>query len=315
MKWATFTPPGDPADRAGLVVGARLHALEPGLTLLDLLGDDGERLARAGERVGSSPADVFQLDAVRLRPPIPNPATFRDFYAFEQHVRTARRGRGLEMIPEWYQIPVFYFSNPGALLGSGDDLVVPPDCQELDFELEVAAVIGRAGANLTPGDAEHAIAGFTVLNDWSARDLQRREMRLGLGPAKGKDFATSVGPFLVTPDELAPYRGGRAYALEMTARVNGAEYSRGSLADLYWSFGEMISYASRGVWLRPGDLIGSGTCGTGCILEQSFSDSPGRYPWLRPGDQVELQVEHLGTLGNYVTNDPSRWRTSLPAVE
>ena len=308
MKWATFTTAGDETDRVGVVVGSGIHALETGVSLVDLLGDDGERLARAGERAQTDPTDRFELGAVRLRPPIPNPATFRDFYAFEQHVRAARRGRGLEMDPDWYQIPVFYFSNPCALAGSGGDVALPPDCQELDFELEVAAFVGRTGSNLTASEAERAIAGFTILNDWSARDLQRREMRLGLGPAKGKDFATSVGPFLVTPDELTPYRAGPAYALEMTASVNGTEYSRGSLADIHWSFGEMISFASRGSRVMHGDLIGSGTCGTGCILELLLTFGPQRYPWLKPGDEVELRVEHLGTLANRVVDDPLRVR-------
>ncbi len=302
MKWATFRVPGHHADRVGLVVDSRIYALEPGPALVDLLGDDGEILARAGERARADPADVLDLGAVRLRPPIPRPSTFRDFYAFEQHVRAARRARGLEMAPEWYQVPVFYFSNPGSLIGSGDDLAAPLGSRELDFELEVAAVVGRAGSSLTTEEAERSIAGFAILNDWSARDLQRREMRLGLGPAKAKDFATSVGPFLVTADELAPYRTGRSYALRMTARVNGVEYSSASLADVYWSFGEMISYASRGTRVEPGDLIGSGACATGCILELSLTSGSASYPWLKPGDEVELEVEQLGALRNRIVD-------------
>lgn len=284
----------------GLVVGETLHALEPGLALVDLLGDQDERLQDAGRRAVEDPAEVLALADVRLRPPIPRPPTVRDFYAFEQHVRTARQRRGLEMEPDWYELPVFYFSNPHAMIGPGDDVEVPPGCEELDYELEVAAVVGRPGSNLSPDEAERHIAGFTVMNDWSARDVQRREMKLSMGPVKGKDFATSLGPFLVTPDELEPYREGRAYDLAMTAAVNGTEYSRASLADVYWSFGEMLAYASRGTRVEPGDVIGSGTCGTGCILELSLVHGEAAYPWLQPGDLVELTVEHLGTLTNRV---------------
>jgi fumarylacetoacetate (FAA) hydrolase len=243
---------------------------------------------------------VFDLGAVRVLPPIPVPPSVRDFYAFEQHVRTARQRRGLEMEPDWYELPVFYFTNPAAILGPDDEVPVPPGSTQLDFELEVAAVVGRGGSDLDPKKAEEHIAGFTVMNDWSARDLQRREMKLSLGPAKGKDFATSIGPVMVTPDELEPFRKDRAYDLTMTASVNGVEYSRASLADLYWSFGEMLAYASRGTRIVPGDVIGSGTCGTGCILELSLVHGESAYPWLQPGDEVVLEVEGMGRLANRV---------------
>jgi 2-keto-4-pentenoate hydratase/2-oxohepta-3-ene-1,7-dioic acid hydratase in catechol pathway len=299
MRWATFADEHG-RERTGLVEAASLHALEPGVRLLDLLGDEGERLAEAGDRATLHPADVYDVAAVRLLPPIPVPPSVRDFYAFEQHVRTARQSRGLEMEPDWYELPVFYFTNPAAILGPGDDVAVPPDSRQLDFELEVAAVVGLGGSDLDPEAAGRHIAGFTVMNDWSARDLQRREMKLSLGPAKGKDFATSLGPLLVTPDELEPYRKGAAYDLAMTATVNGVEYSRASLADIYWSFGEMLAYASRGTRMVPGDVIGSGTCGTGCILELSLVHGEEAYQWLQPGDEVALEVEHLGRLANRV---------------
>jgi 2-keto-4-pentenoate hydratase/2-oxohepta-3-ene-1,7-dioic acid hydratase in catechol pathway len=299
MRWATFTD-DQGRERVGLVAGETVRALEPGRRLLDLLGDDGEGLAQAGERAGREPAGVYDLSAVRLLPPIPVPPSVRDFYAFEQHVRTARQKRGLEMEPDWYELPVFYFTNPAAILGPGDDVAVPPGSKQLDFELEVAAVVGLGGSDLEPETAGRHIAGFTVMNDWSARDLQRREMKLSLGPAKGKDFATSLGPLLVTPDELEPYRKDAAYDLAMTATVNGVEYSRASLADIYWSFGEMLAYASRGTRLVPGDVIGSGTCGTGCILELSLVHGEEAYPWLKPGDEVALEVEHLGRLPSRV---------------
>ncbi len=283
-----------------MVAGENIHALPSGVRLLDLLGDDGEHLATAGGRAVSDPAEILPMGAVRLLAPVPRPPSIRDFYAFEQHVRTARQRRGREMDPDWYELPVFYFSNPAAVTGPIDDVAVAPGSSALDFELEVAAIVGSGGADLDPVTAERQIAGFCVMNDWSARDIQRREMKLSMGPVKGKDFATTLGPFMVTPDELEPYRKGRAFDLTMLARVNGGEYSRASLADIYWSFGEMLAYASRGTEVAPGDVIGSGTCGTGCILELSLVYGEDRYPWLKPGDLVELEVEHLGLIANKV---------------
>ena len=193
-------------------------------------------------------------------------------------MKTARANRGLEVPPEWYEVPVFYFSNPAAIFGPEDVVPYPEGTQELDYELEVAAIIG----------AEGQVAGFTVLNDWSARDLQRLEMKVGLGPAKGKDFATSLGPIVVTPDE---FDGSGA---EMVARVNGEERSRGNLRDLHWPWERLVEQAARNTRLGPGDVIGSGTVGTGCILEL------GDGRWLRPGDVVELEVEGIGVLRNTV---------------
>ena len=300
MRWAAFRG-ADGDERLGVVLGEQLQALEPGLTLIDLLGDDGTKLHEAGERATTDPAGVFALDEVTLLPPISRPPSVRDFYAFEQHVKTARQRRGLEMDPDWYELPVFYFSNPAAVIGPDDEVGVPPGSQQLDFELEVAAVVGLGGSDLRPEDAERHLAGFTVMNDWSARDVQRREMKLSMGPVKGKDFATSLGPFLVTPDELEPFRRDRAFDLRMTATVNGRKYSDASLADIFWSFGEMLAYASRGTEVVPGDVIGSGTCGTGCILELSLVNGEDEYPWLRPGDEVVLEVEHLGAQHARVT--------------
>jgi 2-keto-4-pentenoate hydratase/2-oxohepta-3-ene-1,7-dioic acid hydratase in catechol pathway len=300
MRWVTFARGADGEDRTGLVVDSAVHALPAGETLLGLLGDDGETLAAAGDRATRDPADVFPIGDVVLRAPIPLPPTVRDFYAFEQHVKTARQRRGLDMDPDWYELPVFYFSNPYAVVADGADIAVPPGSQELDFELEVAAIIGRGGAELTPQQGEQSIAGFCILNDWSARDIQRREMKLSMGPVKGKDFATSLGPMLVTPDELEDARSGHAYDLTMSASVNGREYSHASLAEIYWSFGEMISYASRGTRVDTGDVIGSGTCGTGCILELALVHGGDAYPWLKPGDEVVLNVDRLGSLSNRI---------------
>ena len=241
------------------------------------------------------------LAELELGPPCWSPS-FRDFYAFEAHVRNARKRRGLEMQPEWYRQPVFYFSNTASIVGHGAPIPKPPDTGELDYELELGLVIGREGRDISVDDADSYIAGFTIINDWSARDLQRLEMKVGLGPAKGKDFATSVGPYLVTPDELEdrvlPDRSrGKRYDLLMTASVNGQEYSRGNAREMNWTFAELIAHASRNTVLRPGDLIGSGTVGTGCITE--FPD--GTYPWLEAGDTVRLEIERLGVLENRVT--------------
>jgi fumarylacetoacetate (FAA) hydrolase len=217
----------------------------------------------------------FALAEVRLLAPVLQPPAVRDFYAFEQHVKTARALRGQAMPPEWYEQPVFYFSNPAAIFGPEDAIPYPAGSAELDYELEVAAVIGAGGE----------IGGFTIMNDWSARDLQRREMRVGLGPAKGKDFATSLGPVLVTADELGD---------TMVARVNGEERSRGRLSDMYYPWERIVEEAARNTHLRPGDILGSGTVGTGCILEH------GDGRWLEPGDVVELEVEGIGVLRNTV---------------
>lgn len=298
MRWATVVVGGE--DRVGLVDGEVILLAPAATTLLDLLGDDGERLANAAEQVRRDPTGVVPVATARWRPPVPVPPSVRDFSAFEQHVRVARRSRGQEMDPTWYEAPVFYFSNPRALIGDGDPVPVPGGCQELDYELEVAAIVGRAGRNLSPEAAAAHIVGYCVLNDWSARDIQRREMRLGLGPAKAKDFATTLGPVLVTADEIADRRAGTGFDLVMTAEVNGEEWSRGSLADPYWSFEEMVAFASRDTEVVAGDVVGSGTCATGCILELASVHGPERYPWLRPGDEVRLTVERLGTLTNRV---------------
>jgi fumarylacetoacetate (FAA) hydrolase len=223
--------------------------------------------------------DEYALADVRLLAPVQRPPSVRDFYAFEEHVKNAARVTGRPGVPdEWYEIPVFYFSNPAAIFGPGDEIPYPEGSEQLDYELEVAAVIGAGGE----------IGGFTIMNDWSARDLQRQEMRVGLGPAKGKDFATSLGPVVVTPEELSDLR------LEMVARVNGEERSRGNLGDMYHSWDAIVARAAQNAELVPGDVLGSGTVGTGCILEH------GDNRWLQPGDEVELEVEGIGVLRNTV---------------
>jgi fumarylacetoacetate (FAA) hydrolase len=230
--------------------------------------------------------------------PLPPVASLRDFYAFEQHVKTCRGHRGLSMVPQWYDIPAFYFSNPVAIIGNGDSVRVPQGSLALDYELELAAVVGSAARNLPTDDsALDCLLGFTIMNDWSARDLQRAEMAIGLGPSKSKDFATSLGPHVVPMTHLrSAYRDGRLH-LTMTATINGKEYSRGNAGSMYWTWPQILAHASRDTELRPGDVIGSGTVGTGCILELTPETVGG---WLRPGDVVELAIEQIGKLSNTV---------------
>jgi fumarylacetoacetate (FAA) hydrolase len=236
--------------------------------------------------------------------PAPFPvASLRDFYAFEQHVKTCRAHRGLGMVPQWYEVPVFYFSNPVAVIGDGDPVFAPHGSQALDYELELACVIGTAAANLPADDsAMDCVAGFTIMNDWSARDIQRTEMAVGLGPSKSKDFATSLGPNLVPFAAVRNlYRDGRLH-LTMTARVNGREYSRGNAGAMRWTWPQLLAHASRDTELRPGDVLGSGTVGTGCILELTPEAVGG---WLNPGDVVELEIDRLGVLRNPVVERPA----------
>jgi fumarylacetoacetate (FAA) hydrolase len=255
-------------------------------------GDDG----LTGALLIGGAEMVLPIADVHLLAPLPQPPSLRDFYAFEQHVSTAARNRGRHVPTAWYEMPVFYFSNHTAIYGPGADIPLPRT-QALDYELEIACVIGRAGRDILEEDAAEYIAGYTILNDWSARDIQREERTVGLGPAKAKDFATSLGPWLVTPDDLEAYAldDGR-FNLTMLARVNGVERSRGNFRDIYYTFAQMIAHASRDATLYPGDVLGSGTVGSGCLLELTADQGP----WLTIGDQVELEVTGLGVLKNQV---------------
>jgi len=243
----------------------------------------------------------YRAGEFEFLPPVVRPPAFRDFYAFEAHVKTARAQRGLAMVPAWYEIPVFYFSNHNALVGHDHAVYAPAGSVELDYELELGVVIGEGGRDIAPERAWAHVAGFTVLNDLSARDLQRQEMAVGLGPAKGKDFATAVGPWLVTREEFADRIAGEQLTLEMSARVNGRELSRGNTAQLHHSIPRLIAQASRDAELFPGDLIGTGTVGTGCILELGPDKTGG---WLKPGDVVELEIERIGVLRTRIVARP-----------
>jgi fumarylacetoacetate (FAA) hydrolase len=237
-----------------------------------------------------------------LKAPIPRPPSMRDGYAFRQHVATARKNRGLEMIPEFDEFPVFYFTNHQAVTGPGDVLVERLHTEQLDFELEAAIVVGKGGKNLRASEADRCIFGLTIMNDWSARKLQMQEMKLSLGPAKGKDFATSIGPWLVTTDELADRTTtgshGSSFDLAMTAEVNGKKVSHGNLKDMTFTFAQILERASYGVMLHPGEVIGSGTVGTGGFLELNGSGITNQ--WLAPGDEVVLAIDKLGRLVNRI---------------
>ncbi len=249
---------------------------------------------------------------VELMAPLPHPNSLRDAYAFRQHVETARRNRGAEMIPEFDQFPVFYFSNHNAIFGEGNIIVEEDHLQKLDFELEAAIVIGKKGKNISSKEADSYIAGYMIMNDLSARKLQMEEMKLNLGPAKGKDFATIIGPCMVTTDELEKHKietpAGNKYDLRMTAKHNGKLISEGNLKDMNWTFAEIIERASYGVNLFPGDVIGSGTVGTGCFLElngtralEAKEKGEEFTPvWLKEGDTIELEIEGVGILKNKI---------------
>jgi 2-keto-4-pentenoate hydratase/2-oxohepta-3-ene-1,7-dioic acid hydratase in catechol pathway len=307
MRFVTFEK-SDGTLRSGIILDSDLVVDMSEATngklpekMIDFLEQCEQNMISAVQLLQLTDGDkgVYPLHGVRLIAPLPTPKSFRDFYAFEQHVKSARENRGLDMIPEWYQIPVFYFSNHLAIKGPEDNITKPIECNCLDYELEVACIIGKEGRNIKADEAEDYIFGYCILNDWSARDLQRQEMKVGLGPAKGKDFSTSIGPWIITKDELENVRLGKGFDITMKAKVNDVLLSEGNMKDIYYSFGEMIERASRGVTLYPGEMIGSGTVGTGCILELGTEV----HRWLQPGDVVEFEIDKLGVLKNSIVND------------
>ncbi len=255
------------------------------------------------ESAGSDDEAILDAADLAFGPPILRPPSFRDFYAFERHVATMWARRGAEVPEAWHRLPIFYFSNTSEIRGPDEPVWAPHGSRELDYELEIAAIVDTPIVDASPAAAEGSVGGYTILNDWSARDLQREETTVRLGPAKGKDFASSIGPWLVTPDELADARSGKGYALAMTATVNGAQTSRGTWDDVAFSFGEMLARASTDARIRPGDLLGSGTVGTGCLLEVKDA-TLGRY--LEPGDEVVAQVDRLGRLRTPIVERPRR---------
>jgi 2-keto-4-pentenoate hydratase/2-oxohepta-3-ene-1,7-dioic acid hydratase in catechol pathway len=299
MRIAAYEQAG--AGHLGLLDGQAVRPLPAGLAVLGLLAAD-----RAGREAAAAAAGApVPLGEVRLLPPL-HPPSLRDFVSFEAHVAGVRRAvEGKDGVPDsWYEQPTFMFGSPHAVIGAHDQVPVPAGCTLLDYELEVAAVIGRDGRDLTPAQAGEHIAGYTILNDWSARDLQSREMRSGLGPAKGKDFASTLGPCIVTADELAPHAAGDRLDLEMTVLVNSVRMGGDRLANMAWSFAELVAYASRSAWVRAGDVIASGTCAGGSLAEAWGRSDRLEPPPLKPGDVVTMTVEGIGTISNEVVAGP-----------
>ncbi|KAA8968811.1 fumarylacetoacetate hydrolase family protein [Mycobacterium sp.] len=306
MKWVSFTD--SDGERTGVLSGEMIHALPPGLTLLELIRRGATRLREAGDDVLRSPHTVVRCDQVTLMAPIPRPPSVRDCLCFLDHMRNCQVAIGGDraLKDTWYRIPAFYFACPSTILGPYDDAPTAPGSAWQDFELEIAAVIGTGGADLSVTEAEQAIIGYTIFNDWSARDLQQLEGQLGIGQAKGKDSGITLGPYLVTPDELAPYRRDGKLALEATALVNDTVIGTGSTGAMDWSFAEVISYASRGVLLNPGDVFGSGTVPTCTLIEHLRLTDLASFPgWLRDGDVVTLRVQGLGETRQTVRHRPA----------
>lgn len=321
MKWVTYLHPNQKTRRAGLLYRKYVLDLQyilkqsnqeenienfpvqlleymdqqdtykPGLTSSLEAMENWSEEEWAKHKAGYEPW-IFTLDQVQLYAPLPLPRSVRDFYAFEQHVQMARAKRGLDMVEEWYHFPVFYFSNHQAIIGPDEPISFPSRSQKWDFELEVGIVIGKEGRDISKEEAFDYVFGLTILNDWSARDLQAEEVKVGLGPAKAKDFATSLGPFIASPEEWNDCLEGEQLQLEMEASINGEVVSKGNLDQLYFSIPQLIERASQDCTLYPGDVLGTGTVGTGCLLEHNDPT------WLRAKDVVQLKVERLGTLSN-----------------
>jgi fumarylacetoacetate (FAA) hydrolase len=325
MKLATYLK-GD-HEQLALIVNGKLYDtdwLHPDLPISMAMflnyWDDVYPLALAAERQLLSGVSISSVptpfEEAHLLAPVPHPTSCRDGYAFRQHVAAARRNRKVDMIPEFDQYPIFYFTNHNSIQGPGEIYCMPDHFEKLDFELEAAIVINRAGRNIKAADADDHIAGLMIMNDMSARRLQMEEMLLNLGPAKGKDFSTVIGPMLVTLDELTsheipckPGHTGKNWNLKMACKVNGIQVSEGNLGDMDWTFAEIIERCSYGVNLYPGDVIGSGTVGTGCFLELNgtgkLHDPNYQEQWLQPGDIVEMEIDALGLLKNTIVKEES----------
>lgn len=317
----------DDHEQLALVVNDRLynmevlhHELPNTMTMFLNYWDDYFDIAyRADQAIksGGIPQERgIPCEGIQLLAPVPFPSSCRDGYAFRQHVAAARRNRKVDMIAEFDQYPIFYFTNHHSIQGPGDIYCMPDHFEKLDFELEAAIVISRAGRNITAEEADDYIGGLMIMNDMSARRLQMEEMLLNLGPAKGKDFSTVIGPWLVTPEELEAYEipckeghTGKSWNLDMKCWVNGKQVSHGNVGDMDWTFAEIIERASYGVNLHPGDVIGSGTVGTGCFLELNgtgkLNDPSYQEQWLQEGDVVEMEITGLGKLSNTIRREES----------
>ncbi|HEY7050932.1 MAG TPA: fumarylacetoacetate hydrolase family protein, partial [Mycobacterium sp.] len=305
MKWVTYRS-GD-GDRVGVASDDSIYAVPDGTSLLDLLARGSDGLRAAGEQALKNPSTVVGLDEVTLRAPIPRPPAIRDSLCFLDHMRNCQQamGGGRVLKDTWYRIPAFYFACPSSVFGPYDDVPMAPGSAWQDFELEIAAVIGPGGRDLSVEQAQEVIIGYTIFNDWSARDLQNMEGQMGIGQAKGKDSGITLGPWLVTPDELADYREDGRLNLGVTALVNDEEIGSGSTMAMDWTFAEVISYASRGVTLSPGDIVGSGTVPTCTLVEHLNPPAPRNFPgWLHPGDTVTLRVQGLGEIRQTLVATP-----------
>jgi 2-keto-4-pentenoate hydratase/2-oxohepta-3-ene-1,7-dioic acid hydratase in catechol pathway/glyoxylase-like metal-dependent hydrolase (beta-lactamase superfamily II) len=306
MRWATYRT--EDQDRAGVVSGEVIHAVAPGTRLIDLVALGADGLRDAGERALRDPADVAAVSDVQLLPPIPRPPAIRDCLCFLDHMRNCQdaMGGGRVLKDVWYRIPAFYFANPSAVFGPYQDVPTAPGSAWQDFELEIAAIIGVGGADLTVAQAKQAIIGYTIFNDWSARDLQLLEGQLAIGQAKGKDSGITLGPYLVTPDELDPFLRDGTLSLEATALVNGEVIGSGSTSAMDWSFAEVISYASRGVTVHPGEVFGSGTVPTCTLVEHlKIAELQNFRSWLHDGDEVTLRVQGLGETRQVIRHRPA----------
>src|SRR5688572_27223497 len=327
MKLVSYLQDGH--DRLGVLIGDLVYDMEvlhpdlPNSMSLFLnfweesygVAQAGEMMLREGERFSNKGMPLSEL---QLLAPVPFPTSCRDGYAFRQHVAAARRNRKVDMIAEFDQYPIFYFTNHHSIQGPGEVSCMPDHFEKLDFELEAAIVICKQGKNIKASEADDYIGGLMIMNDLSARRLQMEEMLLNLGPAKGKDFATTVGPYLISLDELEEFlvpakegHVGKSWNLKMTCKVNGVQVSEGNLSDMDWTFAEIIERASYGVDLFPGDIIGSGTVGTGCFLELNgtgkLNDANYQEQWLQDGDVVEMEIDQLGVLSNTIVSEETDW--------
>ena len=324
MKLVSYLKAGE--IQLGAIVNESLYNLQSvnenlPKNIIDFFQSSNDLIQQTEKQLSKIADNSLSVEPVKdytLLAPVPRPTSCRDGYAFRQHVESARRNRGVEMIKEFDQYPIFYFTNHNAVQGPGDVYCMPDHFQQLDFELEVAIVIGKEGRNIKAKDADAYIAGFTIMNDLSARKLQMEEMLLNLGPAKGKDFSTVIGPWLVTPDELSAYlvpakqgHVGNNYNLSMKCWVNDKLVSEGNVKDMDWTFAEIIERCSYGVTIFPGDVIGSGTVGTGCFLELNGTGKlhdPNYQPqWLQANDTVKMTIDGLGTLVNTIKAEATDW--------
>ena len=324
MKFVTYINQQTP--EVGIIVNEKIYPVNKidnsiPSQMSDILNDWDANMVKAKEveaqiLTGNHETLSSSLEGSNLLAPVPNPTSCRDGYAFRQHVAAARRNRNVPMIAEFDQYPIFYFTNHNAIMGPGEIPCMPDHFQKLDFELEVAVVLGKRGRNVKAADADQYIAGFMIMNDMSARTLQMEEMLLNLGPAKGKDFSTVIGPWLVTPDELESFKVpaksghiGNSYDLKMSCHVNGIQVSSGSVGDMDWTFAEIIERCAYGADIFPGDVIGSGTVGTGCFLELNgtglLNDPSFKPQWLQAGDVVTMDITALGHLSNTIVKEDS----------